>query len=269
MRHLAIVSAIFMSSSTLTPSPHHQLIRTIMSKTFLVLVAALASAGAFADSIDAPSYKTGDTWVYQGTVEKGPNDFAQSRVEVAIVRATASTLYYTSKTSGAPQAPRELISGIDWSRMRNVNGKEIVVNRPLAFPLTAGKSWNIQYSEQQPNKDHKLEQWSTTYTVVGTEPIEVPAGKFTAIKIEAEGTWVAELEPKSTVVQGAQSSATGTTMVTQVQKPVSATATGRTYKAFWYVPAIKRWVKSVEEYYSASGQRTERYTDELVSFRQE
>ena len=44
------------------------------------------------------------------------------------------------------------------------------------------------------------------------------------------------------------------------------TVAGRTYKAFWYVPEVRRWVKSVEEYYGSGGVRNERYTDELESF---
>jgi hypothetical protein len=53
----------------------------------------------------------------------------------------------------------------------------------------------------------------------------------------------------------------------QSQKVTPQTATGRLYKAFWYVPEIKRYVKSVEEYYNAGGVRNERYTEELDSFK--
>jgi hypothetical protein len=33
------------------------------------------------------------------------------------------------------------------------------------------------------------------------------------------------------------------------------------------VPEVKRWVKSVEEYYGSGGVRNERYTGELESFK--
>jgi hypothetical protein len=56
-------------------------------------------------------------------------------------------------------------------------------------------------------------------------------------------------------------------MVTQVQKARTEPATGRTYKAFWYVPEVRRWVKSVEEYYGSGGVRNERFTMELESFK--
>ena len=53
----------------------------------------------------------------------------------------------------------------------------------------------------------------------------------------------------------------------QSRKVTPQSATGRLYKAFWYVPEINRFVKSVEEYYSAGGVRNERYTDELDSYK--
>jgi hypothetical protein len=33
------------------------------------------------------------------------------------------------------------------------------------------------------------------------------------------------------------------------------------------VPKVKRWVKSVEEYYGANGVRNERYTSELETYK--
>jgi hypothetical protein len=103
--------------------------------------------------------------------------------------------------------------------------------------------------------------------VVGYESVEVPAGKFNALKIEAEGRWTAELEPTQTVVQGAESNSAGTSITSQTQKTADKTVSGRTYKAFWYVPEVRRWVKSVEEYYGSGGVRNERYTGELESFK--
>ncbi|HEY0339433.1 MAG TPA: hypothetical protein VGC34_01390, partial [Steroidobacteraceae bacterium] len=165
------------------------------------------------------------------------------------------------------QPPRELFVGSDWTRLRDVNGKETIVNRPLAFPLSQGKTWDVAFSEDNPNKNHKLEKFDTHFTVVGLETVEVPAGKFQAWKIEADGHWQAELAPAQNVVQSAQSGQDGATLVTQVQKTTPRETTGRLYKAYWYVPEMKRWVKSVEEDYSNGGVRNARYTEELESFK--
>jgi hypothetical protein len=225
------------------------------------------ATGSWAQSVNAPTVKVGDTWTYRVTTEKGPSGWSQVRDEVTVSRVTSSLIYYTSKQSGSTQPAKELFAGLDWSRLRDVNGKETVVNRPLAFPLAAGKKWELQYTEQHPNKAHKSEQWNNTFTVVGFESVEVPAGKFNALKVEAEGHWTAEIEPAQSVVQAAQSSAAATSMATEVQKARVEPATGRTYKAFWYVPEVRRWVKSVEEYYGNGGVRNERYVGELESFK--
>lgn len=238
-----------------------------MKNIVLGLIGAALALPGFAQSVDAPSIKAGDSWTYRTTVEKGPSGWSQTRSEVTVSHVTSSSIYYSSKQSGSTQAATEVFAGADWSRSRDVNGKETVVNKPLSFPLTAGKTWEVQYTEQHPNKAHRFEQLNTKYTVVGFETVEVPAGKFKAIKVEAEGRWNAEIEPGQSVVQGAQMGQGGTTMVTQVQKTTAAPVTGRTYKAFWYVPEVKRWVKSVEEYYGNGGVRNERYTGELESLK--
>jgi len=157
--------------------------------------------------------------------------------------------------------------GADWSRVRAVNGKEIVVNRPLSFPLSVGKTWSINYTEMHPDSRKRFEQREIKYTVLGYETIELPAGKFKALKIEGEGHWTAELEPNQTVVQTANVTQDGTTMVTQANKTQGELFTGRTYLALWYVPEVKRFVKSIEESYNNHGVRNSRETVELEAYK--
>jgi hypothetical protein len=82
------------------------------------------------------------------------------------------------KASGSTQSPKEVFAGLDWSRVRDIDGKETVVNKPFSFPLSVGKAWEVRY-----------------------------------------------------------------------------------------VPEVRRWVKSVEEYYGNGGVRNERYTGELESLK--
>ena len=55
--------------------------------------------------------------------------------------------------------------------------------------------------------------------------------------------------------------------VTQTQRSGPTSVTGRLYKALWYAPAVKRWVKMVEEDYAGSGTRNARSTNELTAFK--
>jgi hypothetical protein len=237
-----------------------------MDNKTIAAVAALALSGAvLAQTAERPALKAGDSWVYRDTTEIGPSGWKQTRDDLTVTRVTSSSIYYTTRPSGSSQPARDVVGGADWSHVRNVNGKETTVNRPLVFPLAAGKTWTIEYHEDHPNRAHRFEEWKTVYTVVGNEKVTVPAGTFDAIKIEAEGHWRAELEPSNTVIQGAQTSAGDTSMRTEAHRVAAIPAEGRTYKAFWYVPSQRRWVKSVEEYYGSDGVRNERYTNELES----
>ena len=137
----------------------------------------------------------------------------------------------------------------------------------VRFPTVVGQNLEPEYTEQHPNKVFASQKWSSQYRVVGVETVEVPAGKFQAIKVEAEGDWVAQLEPTQTITQAVQTQQGDTAMITHAQKTGPTQLTGRTYKAFWYVPEIGRWVKSVEEYYGSNGVRNERYTAELESYK--
>ncbi len=238
-----------------------------MKKKLGALLGLAFSMGASPASLDPPKVVVGDTWTYRSTTERGATGWTLTDEEIKVMRVTPTAILVAIKASGSTQPPREMLVGPDWSRMRDVNGKETVVNRPLAFPLADDKSWDVVYTEENPNKHHKSEKFDSHFRVVGYETVEVPAGKFRALKIESEGHWQAQVAPDQSIVQDAESGQGGATLVTQVQKTEEHQTGGRLYKAFWYVPEVKRWVKSVEEYYSSGGVRNERYSQELESFK--
>lgn len=238
-----------------------------MNLKLIALACLLCSVSAAAQTLERPEVRAGDSWIYRTTEEKGAAGWNQTRDELAVTRVTASAIYFTVKQSGSTQAPKELFMGRDWSRTRDINGSETVVAQPMQFPLSPGKSWTVKFSEDNPSKNFRTETWDNKYSVVGYEDIEVPAGKYRAVKIEAEGRWSGVLAPGETVVQGAEAHESGTTMSTQVQKTTAREVSGRLYKAFWYAPEVKRWVKSVEEDYSNGGVRNVRRTMELESYK--
>jgi hypothetical protein len=239
----------------------------LVNKLLPALTGLLISTATWSETIAPPAVNVGDAWVYRSTTERGPSGWNQTEEEIRVTRVTPTSILIATKPIGSTQPPKEILVGPDWSRLRDVNGKETVVNRPLAFPLSDGKSWEVDYTEQNPNKNHKSERFDSQFRVVGYETVEVPAGTFRALKIESEGHWEADLAPGQSVVQSAESGQGGAAMVTQVQNTTERHTTGRLYKAFWYVPEVKRWVKSVEEYYSSGGVRNERFSQELESFK--
>ena len=237
-----------------------------MRRVFAALVGMLLVSPAFAQDADRPMVGPQDNWVYRHTLENKAG-WHQTRTEMTVVRAGSSGILIASKDVGAPSAPTEMLVGTDWSRLRNVNGKEVVVARPFSFPLAMGKSWDVDYTELNPNRQHSSERFASKYLVVGFEDVTVPAGTFRAIKIEADGHWTAEIAPAASAVSATRLDQQGATAVVQTTKTSAQSATGRIYKAYWYVPEVKRYVKAVEEYFAANGVRNERYTDELEAYK--
>lgn len=238
-----------------------------MIKASLTLcLAALAALPALADSVPQPEIKAQDSWTYSETNQLN-GKWSQKHTEYTVERASRAGILLAIREVGSTQAANEQMVNPDWSRVRSVNGKETVVNRPFAFPLEPNKSWEVDYTEDHPNRAHKSERFHSPYSVVGWEDVTVPAGTFKALKIEADGNWTAEIEPASTNANLSRSDSQGTTQIQQSNTVMPTTATGRTYKAFWYVPAIKRWVKFDEEYYGNNGGLTERHAGELESYK--
>ena len=238
-----------------------------MKKLMAILFSSVVATTAAAQAADAPAVRSGDTWTYRDTIEKPPNGWVETFDEITATRATSSSIYYSVKQRGSSQPPREVIAGSDWSRSRSINGVPTVINKPLSFPLKENASWHTAYTEQHPNKLHSVESWDNSFKVLGYESVEVPAGRFNAIKIESEGTWTAQADPAATVTMSSRVSQNGATSVADIQKASTDPVGGRTYKVFWYVPEVKRWVKSVEEYYSSNNVRNEKYSSELQSYK--
>lgn len=233
--------------------------------TGLALVLALAAAGEPA-SVAAPRLAEGDSWTYNAATEDRTG-WHQRQVQSTVEHASAMSIAISNKEVGAPTPPREVVFGPEWTRVRSVNGKETIVNRPLAFPLAPGKGWALDYTEDHPTRDRLKQEVKLQYSVVGWEDVTVPAGTFHALKIEADGSWTGVNAPRVGAVAATQADAAGATSVTQTLRSGPTTVTGRMYKALWYAPAVKRWVKMVEEDYSASGVRNERTTNELAAFK--
>lgn len=237
-----------------------------MHKAIITFVVALFIASAAAEVVEHPVIRPHDSWTYTNTIEKGAG-WRQTHEEITVVRANETEILVAVQEIGSKMPPKEQLTGPDWSRFRSVNGHEEVVNRPFMFPLSPGKTWEVEYTEDHPNREHSREQFHSNYKVVGWEEVKVPAGTFLALKIEAQGQWTAELAPSVSASTNTQADNAGSIAVVRTNKSTAQTATGRSYKAFWYVPEVKRYVKTVEEYFGSGGVRNERYSYELDSFK--
>ena len=213
-------------------------------------------------AVAAPTFSPGDSWTYEDTKEirgvrrSTHNTLTVTRVEGGLLRMAIR--------SSAPNAvEREVLTQPDWSRVRSVNGRQTVVNRPFAFPLKPGKSWIVDYVEDTPSdRRHLREHLAMTYRVTSWDEVTVPAGTFHALRIDGIGTWSADL-PANTVVATTRSPGSNVAVTSQQG---GHTVSGRFLKSFWYVPDVRRWVRSEENYYDNNGVASEQNTSLLEAF---
>ncbi len=236
-----------------------------MRKIFLVVFLSSLTAAARAELISQPSLSPNDSWSYHVRVQNC-GAIKDSHVTISVTRVGSDGVVVSEKSNAAPDRVASSLFGSDWSKRRGVNGLETTVNRPLAFPLEVGKSWRVEFTEQNPNPQKLSETDVLPYKVVGWEDVTVPAGKFHALKIESLGRWMAELSPR--VVNNAAVARWGSVATRSSESRIikGVRVSGRYYKCFWYVPNVKRWVKSIEENYSSNDSLSQSMTTELESF---
>jgi hypothetical protein len=215
--------------------------------------------------LNLPKFAPEDSWVYHETIQKGDN--TQERdTEASVIRADNQDLLVGIKAVGSTRSPVEVMFKPDWAKFRSVNGVETIVSRPLAFPLALGKSWNVNYAEINPNPQHAREEIDIAYKVVGWEDVKTPAGAFKALRIEGKGNWVADLVAH--VQTNALVARQGAAVAQSTQNVVQGArrATGRIYRVVWYVPEVKRWVKSSDQTLSSTGQVSDSVDTELTAY---
>lgn len=235
-------------------------------RTALVIVSlAISTAFAHAEPVLPPTFQQTDTWAYHLSAQANGH-VRQSRITISLQRVGSDHIVTKLIDDAFPDRVGGRMYGLDWTVRRSVNGKETIVLQPLSFPLEIGKSWTVKYEEANPSPQKLREIDVHNYRVIGWEDVSVPAGKFHALKIESKGSWTADLMPH--LVNNAVAARQGnvTALSTEKRLTLSQRVRGQYYEAFWYVPAIKRWVKSTEESYTSGGDLASATSTELESY---
>jgi hypothetical protein len=230
-----------------------------------VLLAAIgaasiaASAPALALAADpavvpAPELKPGDLWLFDRAVERGASGVSDQRLELRIERAGADTLVVGVKIEGSPADFEDHVLGPDWSQRRLIDGAPVTIGRPMAFPLSVGKTWTNDWLDQTRRGRQTSARHHETYTVMGWETVTTPAGVFHALRIESEDMVTAQ-------VLGASGG------VGRAGRSAPRTVYGQVLSSFDYVPEIKYWVRSRRDEFNADGVRYLGATDQLIAFK--
>ena len=204
-----------------------------MKRTLLaLLLVALPSlsAGQSDAPVPRPEVKVGDRWTYRGTNILGPGD---DEHETVVHRADGKVLQIVS-TRKSDGKEIDSIWTADWNAMTSYTG---FIYRPSSgisrFPMRVGDKHTTKFEVLRPRANTITQYATMTVLVAEWEMVEVPAGKFRALKVEASGTW-----------QQADGAGAFLQQIT-----------------FWYVPEVRRWVKL-----EASSPRG-RLSEELVAYK--
>ena len=197
----------------------------------LLLICPLLAHAQSEPAARRPWVEPGDCWTYRASNVFGPGNELHSLcvnfVDHKTILATS-----TRKSDG-----KEVDS--TWTREWNaVSSYTGFIYRPSAgffqFPLEIGQKFTSKFDVLRPRSDVVLSHVEVLSEVLGWEDVEVPAGKFRALKIESKSV-------------SRRSDGKGGAVRTII---------------FWYEPEVRRWVKFV-----SSGVNVETLGEELLEFR--
>jgi hypothetical protein len=182
-------------------------------------VAALFICGTCAAQADKPvarpEVKVDDRWVYRHTDKrmKPPSFVYELRVSFVDSRA----IHAVVERQGT-RAESDATWTRDWNAVNAVDQGVFEVEKGMfQFPLSRGKQYPAAWEVRRPRAGEFHVRHERKVTVIGWEDVEVPAGKFRALKLQADG-WF---------------------------RRIDKVASDEARNTFWYAPQVKRWVKSV------------------------
>lgn len=150
---------------------------------FVIIVIASAFSAAFAQTVERPTLKVGDSCVYSKVDGRG-----------------GPTTKYTASVTAVTDSSYQLVEKDESGAVKNSNiplleKGEATSSRQLLYPLSVGAAWVIKGEYI----GLSVGTQELKATVVGWEEVKVPAGTFSALKVTWEGFYRSSDGPKSGV----------------------------------------------------------------------
>ena len=176
-----------------------------------------------------PYVEPGDRWVYRAT---GYQREGFERFQVSVTFVNEKTIYAVYTGNDGKEADTTWTR--EWNILIDPDG---IIFQPSSltfrFPIKTGDSREYEFETLRTRAGYPTINSRKSW-VDGWEDVEVPAGKFRAMKIRIEGS----------------------TRRKDTQAPVATSGA-----ELWYVPDVERWVKAVYRFPSYTR------TEELVEFK--
>ncbi len=212
-----------------------------MRAVLALLVSSLSVVAHAQVPVAAPQLAAGDQWVYD---RYGFTDRPSDRVEVVVDKVDSIAGFYRetltvlealgpdARPKGQQQLQRRTVATLTTPTDKVISGSFTLIE----FPIEPGKTW--QYAMTFTGAQGYDLVLRGTAKVAGWEDVQVPAGKFRALKIEHDSNLRGERGP----------------------------FTANRKILVWYVPELKRWARYDFTQTSNRADSQNRFRFELVSF---
>jgi hypothetical protein len=181
-----------------------------------LLMSYPALSVAQAAAVPKPEVKVDDRWVYRGTDRRRKPPTAVYEIRVTFVDSRA--IHAVVEPQGRQRRESDATWTPEWNTVVSVDeGVYDVEQGIFQFPIAPGRQYRAAWEIRRPRAGAFHVRHERKVTVVGWEDVEVPAGKFRALKIQADGHF----------------------------RRYDRLASDEARNTFWYVPQVKRWVKHV------------------------
>lgn len=178
----------------------------------LLLALATPSAGQSDTRIVKPEIRAGDRWTYRGTnmITPGTHEY---ETRVSFIDAKVILMVSTIKNDGKE------VDSSSTPELNFLTAHSGLMFRPhsglFRFPLRVGDQHEVRYEQLRPRVNTVESSTTGSVKVVGWESVEVPAGKFRAVKLELDS----------------------------MVKPLDGSRAFPRQLSVWYAPEVRRWVK--------------------------
>ena len=199
-------------------------------------VAFLCAAVAQAQDVQRPDVKAGDSWTFR-RVEYETN----AVTAVFVTRATFANDRVIQLVSNRQGGEKEIdsIFTAEWNQVSSANSGIFEPHQDIfRFPLRPGNTHEARYEVKFPQQGAYHVRHERKVRVVGWEEIEVPAGRFRALRVESQGSFQ------------------------RLDRSLSGTAK----EVMWYAPEVKRYVKWTFENSTFRG-RVQWWGFELIDYK--
>jgi len=178
----------------------------------LLAAVPLLSAGQADAPVRRPEIRVGDSWTYRSTNLLAPGP-VEHEDRVSFVSDKVILLVATSKDGSIE---RDSSWTPEWNAVTSQAG---LIFRPdsgvFHFPLRVGEKHEVKYELLRPRMELPDSATTGSVTVAGWESVDVPAGKFRALRVELDS----------------------------LVQPSGGARAFRRQATLWYVPEVRRWVK--------------------------